>query len=62
MPPSGRRSVLWGVVSLVATALLVVWITDFAISAAPLGDLTLGRLLAGRAPFQGLTKTGSATA
>jgi peptide/nickel transport system permease protein len=53
--PSGRRSFLWGVVSLVATALLVVWITDFAINAAPLGDLTLGLLLAGRAPFQGLT-------
>ena len=55
MLPSGRRSFLWGVVSLVATALLVVWITDFAINAAPLGDLTLGLLLAGRAPFQGLT-------
>jgi peptide/nickel transport system permease protein len=41
--------------SLVATALLVVWITDFAINAAPLGDLTLGLLLAGRAPFQGLS-------
>ena len=55
MPPSGRRPFLWGVVSLIATALLVVWITDFAINAAPLGDLTLGLLLAGRAPFQGLT-------
>ena len=55
MPPSGRRPFLWGVVSLVATALLVVWIIDFAINAAPLGDLTLGLLLAGRAPFQGLT-------
>jgi peptide/nickel transport system permease protein len=55
VPPSGRRPFLWGVVSLVATALLVVWITDFAIHAAPLGDLTLGLLLAGRAPFQGLT-------
>lgn len=55
MPPSGRRPFVWGIVSLVATALLVVWITDFAINAAPLGDLTLGLLLAGRAPFQGLT-------
>jgi peptide/nickel transport system permease protein len=55
VPPSGRRPFLWGVVSLIATALLVVWITDFAIHAAPLGDLTLGLLLAGRAPFQGLT-------
>ena len=55
MPPSGRRPFLWGVVSLIATALLVVWITDFAINAAPLGDLTLGLLLACRAPFQGLT-------
>src|SRR6266850_1535241 len=55
MSPPRRRPVLWGVASLVATALLVVWITDFAINAAPLGDLTLGLLLAGRAPFQGLT-------
>jgi peptide/nickel transport system permease protein len=55
VPPSGRRPLLWGVVSLVATALLVVWITDFAINAAPLDDLTLRLLLAGRAPFQGLT-------
>ncbi|MDP9283120.1 MAG: hypothetical protein M3P38_13580, partial [Chloroflexota bacterium] len=55
MPPSSRRPFLWGLVSLVATALLVVWITDFSIKAAPLGDLTLGLLLAGRAPFQGLT-------
>jgi len=55
VPPSGRRPFLWGVVSLVATALLVVWITDFAINAAPLGDLTLGLLLAGRVPFQGLS-------
>jgi hypothetical protein len=42
-------------VSLVATALLVVWITDAAINAAPLDDLTLRLLLAGRAPFQGLS-------
>jgi ABC-type dipeptide/oligopeptide/nickel transport system permease component len=42
-------------VSLVATALLVVWITDFAINAAPLDDLTLRLLLAGRSPFQGLS-------
>ena len=55
MPSSGRRSFVWGAVSLVATALLVVWITDFAINAAPLGDLTLGLLLAGRVPFQGLS-------
>jgi peptide/nickel transport system permease protein len=55
VPSSGRRSFVWGAVSLVATALLVVWITDFAINAAPLGDLTLGLLLAGRAPFQGLS-------
>ena len=41
--------------SLVATALLVVWLTDFAINAAPLDDLTLRLLLAGKAPFQGLS-------
>jgi peptide/nickel transport system permease protein len=39
----------------VATALLVVWLTDFAINAAPLDDLTLRLLLAGKAPFQGLS-------
>ena len=55
MPRSDRRPFVWGVVSLAATALLVVWLTDFAINAAPLGDLTLGLLLAGRAPFQGLS-------
>jgi peptide/nickel transport system permease protein len=42
-------------VSLVATGLLVVWITDAAIHAAPLDDLTLGLLLRGRAPFRDLT-------
>jgi peptide/nickel transport system permease protein len=46
---------VWGAVSLVATALLVVWITDAAINAAPLDDLTLRLLLAGKAPFQGLS-------
>jgi peptide/nickel transport system permease protein len=46
---------VWGAVSLVATALLVVWLTDFAINAAPLDDLTLRLLLAGKAPFQGLS-------
>jgi ABC-type dipeptide/oligopeptide/nickel transport system permease component len=55
VPPQGRRPVVWGLVSLVATALLVVWLTDFAINAAPLDDLTLRLLLAGKAPFQGLS-------
>src|SRR2546430_11296076 len=55
MPRSDRRPFVWGVVSLAATALLVVWLTDFAINAAPLGDLTLALPLAGRAPFQGLS-------
>jgi peptide/nickel transport system permease protein len=55
VPPSGHRPLVWGVVSLVATALLVVWLTDFAINAAPLDDLTLRLLLAGKAPFQGLS-------
>lgn len=55
MPPSRRRPFLWGVASLVATALLVVWLTDLAINAAPLDDLTLRLLLAGRSPFQGLS-------
>jgi ABC-type dipeptide/oligopeptide/nickel transport system permease component len=52
---SSARPLLWGVASTLATALLVVWITDFAITAAPLGDLTLGVLLAGRAPFRDLS-------
>jgi peptide/nickel transport system permease protein len=55
VPPQGNRPVVWGAVSLVATALLVVWLTDFAINAAPLDDLTLRLLLAGKAPFQGLS-------
>jgi peptide/nickel transport system permease protein len=55
MPLAHRPPFIWGVASLVATALLVVWITDFAIKAAPLDDLTLRLLLAGRAPFQGLS-------
>jgi peptide/nickel transport system permease protein len=55
VPPQGHRPLVWGVVSLVATALLVVWITDAAINAAPLDDLTLRLLLAGKAPFQGLS-------
>ncbi len=55
MPSHGHRPLVWGAVSLVATALLVVWLTDFAINAAPLDDLTLRLLLAGKAPFQGLS-------
>jgi ABC-type dipeptide/oligopeptide/nickel transport system permease component len=55
MTPHGHRPLVWGAVSLVATALLVVWLTDFAINAAPLDDLTLRLLLAGKAPFQGLS-------
>jgi peptide/nickel transport system permease protein len=55
VPPHGHRPLVWGAVSLVATALLVVWLTDLAINAAPLDDLTLRLLLAGKAPFQGLS-------
>ena len=43
------------IASLIGTAAIVLWITDFAINAAPLGDLTLGLLLQGRAPFSGLS-------
>lgn len=50
-----RSGILRGLVSLFLTALLVVWITDAALSSVKLGDLTLGLLLAGRAPFQGLS-------
>ena len=47
--------ILRGVVSLFLTALLVVWLTDAALSSVKLGDLTLGLLLAGRAPFRDLS-------
>jgi ABC-type dipeptide/oligopeptide/nickel transport system permease component len=50
-----RSPVLRGVVSLFLTALLVVWLTDAALSSVKLGDLTLGLLLAGRAPFRDLS-------
>lgn len=50
-----RRGVTYGALSLVVTALLVVWITDVAIHAAPLSDLTLGLLLVGREPFRGMS-------
>src|ERR1700694_4141118 len=52
-----RSPVLRGVVSLVLTALLVVWLTDAALSSVKLGDLTLGLLLAGRTPFRDLSLT-----
>ena len=55
MPLTRRRPFAWGLLSLVTTALLVVWLTDFAINAAPLDDLTLRLLLAGKTPFQGLS-------
>ncbi|HKY50699.1 MAG TPA: ABC transporter permease subunit [Candidatus Limnocylindria bacterium] len=55
MPPLRRQPFGWGVASLIATALLVVWVTDAAIRAAPVDDLTLGLLLRGRAPFRDLT-------
>lgn len=52
-----RSPVLRGVVSLLLTALLVVWLTDAALSSVKLGDLTLGLLLAGRTPFRDLSLT-----
>jgi peptide/nickel transport system permease protein len=55
VPRGKRQPFAWAIVSLVATALLVVWITDAAIHAAPLEDLTLGLLLRGRAPFRDLS-------
>lgn len=52
-----RSPVLRGVISLFLTALLVVWLTDAALSSVKLGDLTLGLLLAGRTPFRDLSLT-----
>jgi len=50
-----RRRLLIGVASTVLTVLLVVWLTDRSINAAPLSDLTLGLLLVGREPFRGMS-------
>ncbi len=55
MALSLRRQLAYGALSLILTGLLVVWITDAAIRAAPLSDLTLGLLLVGRDPFGGLS-------
>jgi peptide/nickel transport system permease protein len=52
---SARLPLVQGISSLVLTALLVVWITDRAMAAAPLGDLTLNVLLRGSEPFRGMT-------
>lgn len=51
---SARGQVAIGALSLLLTGALVVWITDAAIRAAPLDQLTLG-LLIGRDPFQDLS-------
>jgi len=53
--PLIRSGLLRGLLSLAGTALLVVWITDAALSSVKLGDLTLGLLLAGRTPFRDLS-------
>ena len=50
-----RRRLLIGTASILLTVLLLVWITDASIHAAPLSDLTLGLLLVGREPFRGLS-------
>ena len=52
-----RSPLVRGIISLFLTALLVVWITDAALSSVKLGDLALGLLLAGRAPFRDLSLT-----
>jgi peptide/nickel transport system permease protein len=52
-----RRRLLIGTASIALTVLLLVWLTDFAVHAAPLTDLTLGLLLVGREPFRGLSLT-----
>ncbi len=53
MTTAARQQLAIGVLSLVLTGALVVWITDAAIRAAPLDQLTLG-LLIGRDPFLGM--------
>lgn len=53
--PTRGTTIAYGALSLVLTCLLLVWVTDAAITAAPLSDLTLGLLLVGRDPFRGLS-------
>lgn len=55
MPGSLRRQFAYGALSLVLTCLLLVWVTDAAITAAPLSNLTLGLLLVGREPFRDMS-------
>ena len=50
-----RSPVVRGVLSLALTAVIVVWITDAALSSVKLGDLTLGLLLAGKTPFRDMS-------
>jgi peptide/nickel transport system permease protein len=50
-----RSPVLRGVLSLVLSAVLVIWITDAALSSVKVGDLTLGLLLAGKTPFRDMS-------
>ena len=50
-----RRRLLIGAASTIFTVLLLVWLTDRSINAAPLSDLTLGLLLVGREPFRGMS-------
>ena len=50
-----RSPVVRSVLSLLLSAVLVVWITDAALSSVKLGDLTLGLLLAGKTPFRDMS-------
>ena len=50
-----RSPVARGLVSLVLSAVIVVWITDAALARVQLGDLTLGLLLAGKTPFRDMS-------
>ena len=50
-----RRRLLIGAASTIFTVLLLVWLTDRSVNAAPLSDLTLGLLLVGREPFRGMS-------
>ncbi len=50
-----RSPIVRGVLSLVVSAALVIWITDAALSSVKVGDLTLGLLLAGKTPFRDMS-------
>jgi peptide/nickel transport system permease protein len=50
-----RSPIVRGVLSLLLSALLVIWITDAALSSVKVDSLTLGLLLQGKTPFRDMS-------